>query len=63
MNSGNLVSRIGLARRRMWCAIFWMILMMGVAWMGWSRPMVQVIAERPIGISDCTEYAKVMCNN
>ncbi len=66
MNSGNLVSRIGLARRNMWVAIWIGGIMSVVAILGWSRS-VNVIAERPIGSrwpdNGCTEYISEMCVN
>lgn len=67
MNRGNLVNRIGLARRKMWMAYCIAVVAIGIAVVGWCRPVVKVIAERPVGnwtSSDCMEYAKnVMCNN
>lgn len=43
------------------------VVAIGIAVVGWCRPVVKVIAERPVGnwtSSDCMEYAKnVMCNN
>lgn len=65
MNSGNLVSRISIANRRMWIAIWIVGFISVVAIIGWSRS-VNVIAERPVGVAwnDCMEYAsKLMCNN
>lgn len=63
-NRGNLVNRIGLARRYRNYAICVAVVAICVAIAGWCRP-VKVIAERPVGIdkSDCAEYARTMCNN
>lgn len=65
INKGNLVNRIGLARRK--TIIAWVIcFFVGVvAVEGWIRPVKKVIAERPIGLSnsDCMQYAREMCQS
>lgn len=62
-NAGNFVNRIGLARRRMWTAIFIASIAVLVAALGWSRPMII----KNVGVSllknDCMKYAETMCNN
>lgn len=66
LNKGNLVNRIGSARRSMWIARCIAVVAISVAVVGWMRPVLGVIAERPIGMfnNDCMKYAAgIMCNN
>ena len=55
-NSGNFVNRIGLQRLYRNIAICVAVVAIGVAIWGWSRPVVKVIAERPIVNNDCNEW-------
>lgn len=52
-NAGNLVNRIGLARRRMWYAVFVAVVMFIVAVVGWSKVLIK---------NDCQQYTETMCN-
>lgn len=67
LNSGNIVNRIGKLRRQRalaWCIA---VVAIGVAVAGWIRPVIKIVAERPVNgwvnKSDCMEYAETMCNN
>ena len=64
-NSGNLVNRIGKERKHKTLAIGVAVVAIGIAVAGWVRPVVKVIAERPVtgmSNSDCMEYAETMCD-
>lgn len=66
-NSGNLVNRIGVARRQMWMARSVAVVAIGVAVVGWMRPVVKVVAESTVNggmsVNDCMEYASnIMCD-
>ena len=70
MNSGNLVNRIGLARRHKNYAICVAVVAIGIAVAGWCRPprmMTQDEFLKSIHAkfhiqTDCEAYAETMCN-
>ncbi len=51
-NKGNLVNRIGLARRRMVMAYCVAVVAIGIAIMGWSRPVTKVQIDR----NECEDW-------
>lgn len=67
-NSGNFVNRITLARRRMWIAVFMVVVATSVAVVGWTRKISDADILKALGSkvheqTNCEEYAEIMCNN
>ncbi len=60
LNRGNLVSRIGLERRRACFAWAMAGFFMVLAACGWYRPVDKVVIKNS---NDCIEYTETMCNN
>ena len=64
LNRGNLVNRIGQARRHRNFAICIAVIATMIAWAGWIRSVtINLPSLNSITNSDCEEYARTMCNN